>query len=402
VSGVVDAGLLDAVVQGLVTGSIIAGGALGLSLIYDIAEVPNFAHGDMITIGAYLALVFNNPAEIPFLPAVGSLPLVVAAVLGVALAGVLGAVYELAIFRRFRDRDADLITMVIVSLGLALVLRNVVLFLVGSKNIRYQTANVVTTNFDVLVTTGGLGVVTTQRRAGELVTTGEWGYPWWLVLAGVAAAVGVGYAAARASRREAEFTTVYLVPPRVLGVAVGVAALAVVGAVARLAPRDGAVLVGTRIGVSPKHLVILALVVVAMFLLNLLLKRTKLGRAMRATADNMDLAAVRGVDADRVQLVVWVVAAMLAALAGVLTGWFATNLTPNMGFALLLPIFAAVILGGISSPYGAVAGALLIGLSMDVGVYLLPAEFATYRTAIAFLILIGVLLVKPEGIWGEV
>ena len=92
---------------------------------------------------------------------------------------------------------------------------------------------------------------------------------------------------------------------------------------------------------------------------------------------------------------------MLAALAGILTGWFATNLTPNMGFALLLPIFAAVILGGISSPYGAVAGAMIIGLSMDVGVYLIPGS-STYRVAIAFVILIGVLLVKPEGIWGEV
>ena len=139
-----------------------------------------------------------------------------------------------------------------------------------------------------------------------------------------------------------------------------------------------------------------------MLLLNLVLKTTKLGRAMRATADNMDLAEVRGVNADRVQLVVWVVAAMLAALAGILTGWFATNLTPNMGFALLLPIFAAVILGGISSPYGAVAGAMIIGLSMDVGVYLLPAGSSTYRVAIAFVILIGVLLVKPEGIWGDI
>lgn len=62
----VNPGLLDAIVQGIITGSVIAGGALGLSLIYDIAEVPNFAHGDMITIGAYLALVFNNPGEYHF------------------------------------------------------------------------------------------------------------------------------------------------------------------------------------------------------------------------------------------------------------------------------------------------------------------------------------------------
>jgi neutral amino acid transport system permease protein len=397
----VSAGLLDATVQGLITGAVIAGGALGLSLIYDIAEVPNFAHGDMITVGAYLALVFNNPAAIPFLPAFGSVPFALAAVLGVALAGGLGAAYELAIFRKFRHRDADLITMVIVSLGLALVLRNAVLFLVGSKNIQYRTQSVVTTDFDFLLTRGGVTVVTTQRRAGELVTTGEWGYPWWLVAAGLLAAVAVGYAIFALYREEEEFTTVYLVPPRILGAAGSVATVLLVGAFARLSPQGTDYLLGTRIGLNVKHVTILAVVVAAMFVLNVLLKTTDLGRAMRATADNTDLAEVRGVDADRVQLVVWVVAAMLAALAGILTGWFATNLTPNMGFALLLPIFAAVILGGISSPYGAVAGAMIIGLSMDVGVYLIPGS-STYRVAIAFVILIGVLLVRPDGIWGDV
>ncbi|MFC7323007.1 branched-chain amino acid ABC transporter permease [Halorubrum rutilum] len=398
----VSAGLLDATAQGLITGAVIAGGALGLSLIYDIAEVPNFAHGDMITVGAYLALVFNNPAAIPFLPAFGSVPLPLAAVLGVALAGGLGAAYELAIFRKFRRRDADLITMVIVSLGLALVLRNAVLFLVGSKNIQYQTQSVVTTDFDFLLTRGGVTVVTTQRRAGELVTTGEWGYPWWLVVAGLLAAVAVGYATFALSSEDDDFTAVHLVPPRILAAAGSVATLLVVGAVVRLGPQGTDYLLGTRVGLNVKHVTILAVVVAAMFVLNVLLKTTDLGRAMRATADNTDLAEVRGVDADRVQLVVWVVAAMLAALAGILTGWFATNLTPNMGFALLLPIFAAVILGGISSPYGAVAGAMIIGLSMDVGVYLLPAGSSTYRVAIAFVILIGVLLVRPEGIWGDV
>lgn len=398
----VSAGLLDATVQGLITGAVIAGGALGLSLIYDIAEVPNFAHGDMITIGAYLALVFNNPGEIPFLPDFGSAPFVLAAVIGVVLAGILGAVYELAIFRKFRNKDADLITMVIVSLGLALVLRNAVLFLVGSKNIQYQTQRVITTNFDFLVTQSGLTVITTQRQAGELVTTGEWGYPWWLVVVGILAAIAVGYALFALYREEEEeFTTVYLVPPKILGAAGSIATVLLLGVFARLGPQGTDYILGTQIGLNVKHITILTVVIVAMFILNVVLKTTKLGRAMRATSDNMDLAKVRGVDADRVQLVVWVVAAMLAALAGILTGWFATNLTPNMGFALLLPIFAAVILGGISSPYGAVAGAMIIGVSMDVGVYLIPGS-STYRVAIAFVILIAVLLVKPEGIWGDV
>lgn len=325
-----------------------------------------------------------------------------AAIIGVILAGIFGAVYELVIFRKFRKKDADLITMVIVSLGLALVLRNVVLFLVGSRNIQYQTPRVITTNFDFLITQSGLTVIATKQQASELATISQWGYPWWLIIGGILVAVGVGYAIYSFYNKEEDFSTVYLIPPKILGTTGSIATILILGVLARVEPQGTEYIFGTQVGLNIKHITILAVVVTAMFILNMMLKTTKLGRAMRATADNMDLAEVRGVDADRVQLVVWVVAAMLAALAGILTGWFATNLTPNMGFALLLPIFAAVILGGISSPYGAVAGAMIIGLSMDVGVYLLPAGSSTYRVAIAFMMLIGVLLVKPEGIRGDI
>ena len=398
----VDAGLLDALAQGLVTGSIIAAGALGLSLIYSIAEVPNFAHGDMITIGAYVALAVNAPSKVPFLPDLDGVGLLVASGAALVLAGGLGAVYEKAVFRRFRRRDADLITMVIVSLGLALVLRNVVLFLVGSKNVTYTAARVVNTNVDVSLTSAGVGVRTVQRQAGELVVTGEWGYALPVVVVGLVVAVAVGVGVYRWRSTDADFRTVHVVSPRVLGVSAGVVVVAAVAAVARGSHPDACAIYATRVGLSVKYVTIVGVTLVTMFLVNLLLKQTKTGKAMRATADNMALAEVRGVDIDRVQLVVWSLAGVLTALAGVLTGWFASNLNPNMGFSLLLPIFAAVILGGITSPYGAVLGALLIGVSMDVGVYLLPAEYATYRTAIAFVILIVVLLFKPEGLWGDV
>ncbi|WP_338728884.1 branched-chain amino acid ABC transporter permease [Haladaptatus sp. DJG-WS-42] len=397
------AGLLDAILQGLITGTIIAAGALGLSLIYSIAEVPNFAHGDMITIGAYLTLALNKPGAVPFVPDFGGLPLIAAGIVGITVAGGTGAVYELAIFRRFRSKGADLITMVIVSLGLALVLRNVVLFLVGSGNINYNTERVTNTNVELYLTGSGLSVQTVQRQAGDLVTLGEWGYGWLslLVIVGVAIAAGIGVYRLRTD--DTGFETVHLVSPRVLGVAAGIATFGVLATVLQGAPLAiDAAAWSTSIGVSIKYGVILGLTLVTMLAMNLLLKGTRTGRAMRATADNMALAEIRGVNIDRVQLVVWVIAALLTALAGILTGWFASNLNPNMGFSLLLPIFAAVIMGGITSPYGAVLASLIIGVSMDVGVFLLPAEFATYRTAIAFVILIAVLLVKPEGLWGDV
>ncbi|WP_336359400.1 branched-chain amino acid ABC transporter permease [Haladaptatus sp. ZSTT2] len=397
------AGLLDAILQGLITGTIIAAGALGLSLIYSIAEVPNFAHGDMITIGAYLTLALNKPGAVPFVPDFGGLPLVAAGIVGITVAGGTGAVYELAIFRRFRSKGADLITMVIVSLGLALVLRNVVLFLVGSGNINYNTERVTNTNVELYLTGNGLSVQTVQRQAGDLVTLGEWGYGWLSLLVIVGVAIAAGVAVYRWRTDDTGFETVHLVSPRVLGVAAGVATLAVLATVLQGAPHAiDAAAWSTSVGVSIKYGVILGLTLVTMLAMNLLLKGTRTGRAMRATADNMALAEIRGVNIDRIQLVVWVIAALLTALAGILTGWFASNLNPNMGFSLLLPIFAAVIMGGITSPYGAVLASLIIGVSMDVGVFLLPAEFATYRTAIAFVILIAVLLVKPEGLWGDV
>jgi neutral amino acid transport system permease protein len=399
----VTTGLLNAVFQGLVTSAIIAAGALGLTLIYSIAEVPNFAHGDMITIGAYLALALNSPDSVPFLPDFGGFTLVLAAIGAIVLAGVLAASYELTIFRQFRHRNADLITMVIVSLGLAYILRNIVLFIVGSKNVNYETPFVRAVNYDFAISAGGLALRTSQRRAGEIVTLDSWQYPWIRVVAALAVALVVAVGIYRWQRKDADFDAVYLVSPRILAIS---SFLVVVGLGAFLL-RVGTDPVQnpffeTRIGVSTKQVTILGVVLAGMFLLNLLLKKTRLGTAMRATADNMSLAEIKGIDVNRVQLVVWIVAGVFTATAGILTGWFASNLHPNMGFNLLLPMFAAVILGGLRSPYGAVMASIVVGVAMDVGVYFLPPDFSTYRTAIAFLILIGVLLVKPEGLWGDV
>ncbi|MXR22469.1 branched-chain amino acid ABC transporter permease [Halobacterium bonnevillei] len=398
----VETGIVNALFQGVVTGGIIAAGALGLSLVYSIAEVPNFAHGDMLTVGAYLALALNSPGELVLVPNVLELPFAAAAIGSVALAGVLGGVYEKTVFKQFRGKDADLITMVIVSLGLALVLRNLVLFLVGTQNVTYDTVRRVNVNVDLYVTGGGVAVELNQRANGALQALDSWGYSWPVVIAGLLVAVGVGLAVYRWRRSDQSFEKVHFVSPWIWGVSAGAVALAAVAMLARGAPLSVADAVySTRVGVSQKYGIIVAVMVATMLCMNYVLKRTKTGRAMRATADDQALARVRGVDIDRVQLVVWVLAAVLAAIAGVLLGWYASNLSPNMGFNLLLPVFAAVIVGGIDSPYGAALGGLLIGISMDVGVYLLPSGFATYRTAIAFVILVAVLLVKPEGLWGD-
>jgi branched-chain amino acid transport system permease protein len=148
--------------------------------------------------------------------------------------------------------------------------------------------------------------------------------------------------------------------------------------------------------------------------LHVLLQYTDLGRKMRAMADNPDLARVSGIRTDRVRLWTWVIGAGLAGAGGVFLGLF-SRLAPRMGFDLLLIIFAAVILGGIGSVYGAMLGGFLIGMInqltpilSDLGAILplVPDAWGIpigieYANAIAFVIMVVVLLVRPNGIAGE-
>jgi branched-subunit amino acid ABC-type transport system permease component len=124
--------------------------------------------------------------------------------------------------------------------------------------------------------------------------------------------------------------------------------------------------------------------------------RTKLGKAMRAFADNPDLALVSGINTERVILWTWTIAGALIAIAGTLLALKA-NLKPELGFGLLLPLFAATILGGLGKPQGAFIGALVIGVSQEVSVAFFSAG---YKPAVAFIILILILLLRPRGLFG--
>jgi len=137
--------------------------------------------------------------------------------------------------------------------------------------------------------------------------------------------------------------------------------------------------------------------------LHVLLQYTDLGRKMRAMADNPDLARISGIRTKRITLVTWVIGAGLAGAGGVFLGLF-NQLAPRMGFNLLLLIFAAVILGGIGSIYGAMLGGFLIGMISQLTPVLemvgIPIGIE-YSNAIAFVIMVVVLLVRPTGIAGE-
>ena len=145
------------------------------------------------------------------------------------------------------------------------------------------------------------------------------------------------------------------------------------------------------------HDITLLLVSVGLMLgVHLLLQRTKLGKAMRAMSDNEDLARVTGIPTERVIRSTWIIGGGLTGIAGYMFVLWKGTLGFNDGWLLLLLVFAAVILGGIGSIYGAIVGGIVIGLTASMSVIWIPSEFGR---AAAFLVMITILLFKPQGIF---
>ena len=469
-----ETGLLNAAVTGVVTGSIVALGATGLALVYDIAEVPNFAHGDLLTLGAYAALLVNKPDTVPLfnllIPgaqqhgAAGSavlFALSAASVLGIvyhlggvrALKGgwwgtdppdalalgvhgaaaaavgavvVLGApdflasilfafvllgaivpVVESVVFRKFREKDVELALMLVVSLAVAFIVRFGIQTIFGGE-IRFYT---IETTFpfaggsldislakfiDFFVVNEGLLVGIRETRGDPAQLLLALSYSWIELAVILAATAAAGYAAFR-WRREAAG----VVGPRLAAALAGVATLLLGAAVlwggAAGTPDSG--IVSTRVRASPLRLGVILLALVMMSALHYLLQATTLGKAMRATSDNRQLAMVRGINTRQVMMSVWIISGLFAAIGGVMLGFLFSSIEINLGFNLLLAMFAGVILGGISV-YGAILGSYVVGLAMEIGIFAIPGLSATYRIPVAFVVLLLVLLVKPEGIVG--
>lgn len=298
------ASLLQLFANGVIFGSIILLASVGLSLLYGIGNFANFAHGELLTVGAYAAFVAKVTLGLPFFAAFAT-SIVATAVVGVALDRVLFV----------RHRDSSPIVLLIVSIGVALVLRSLIRM-----------------------------IWTNQLRSYRL--------PLRQGIQFVDATVPVaGYDLSLRLRVTLDGLTI-----------VGVAALFALGT-------------------------------------HLFLTRTRTGVAMRATADNRSLAKVTGIDTDRVLRTTWGLSGALAAVGGVFLGMQTGVIMPRMGFNVLLIVFAAVILGGIGSPYGAMIGAYVIGIAQEMSIAL-PGVSASYRAAVSFLILVLVLLVKPDGIAG--
>ena len=143
------------------------------------------------------------------------------------------------------------------------------------------------------------------------------------------------------------------------------------------------------------RVIVIVLALLAIAAVYFLLQNSKVGKAMRAVADNIDLARVSGINVERVVLWTWIITGTLTAFAGGMYGLI-TAVRPNMGWFLILPMFASVILGGIGNPYGAIAGALTIGLAQELSVPLLGSQ---YKLGVALLIMVLILFIRPQGLF---
>ncbi len=319
------------VISGSVLGSVYALGAIGVTLIFGILRFAHFAHGDMMTMGAFIAFVLAMGAA-----ALGITAPVPLAFLVLPLALVVTAVVALGLDKGFyaplRARGVKPVTLLIASIGVTLMIQGLTRLIFGSGT--------------------------------------------------------------RNMYLDVEDKLIYRIDFSWIG--------------------------GTRpLVLSQAQILLFAVTVIAIVGLHLFLTRSRMGKAMRATSDNADLAQVSGINTQQVVTVTWLIAGALACLAGTMLA-LDVNLRADLAFNIVLPIFAAAIVGGLGNAYGAIAGGLLIGFTEALAVFnwtavlrpinpylpfgwelpntvaLVPTE---YKLTVAFVILVITLLWRPTGIF---
>lgn len=287
--------VLRLLVDGIRFGLVIGISAIGLSLIFGTTGLTNFAHGEMVTIGAVVAWYINVAGGVQLIPAT---------IMAMVVGALLGAANELGIWRRLRRRGAGLIAQLVVSIGLSIALRYLVLIFFGGRSESFTDYT-----------------AQTVRDYGPIALT-------------------------------------------------------------------------------DKDLSAIIIAIVVLVAVALLLQKTRIGKAMRAVADNRDLAASSGINVDRVILFVWMLGGALATLGGVLFALseLSSTVQYEMGFRLLLLMFAGVILGGLGTAYGALLGCLIVGILVQLSTLVLPLDLK-YLGGLAVLIVI--LVFRPQGLLGS-
>ena len=286
--------LPQTIANGIKFGLIIAITAVGLSLIYGTTGLSNFAHGELVTLGAIVTWWMNQSVGMHIL---------LAAVFGIAAAALAGFLAESGVWRPLRRRGVGLTSMMIVSIGAGLAARYIYLYTFGGRSRAYR-----------------------EYAVQEAVDIGP-------------------------------------------------------------------------ISLTKRDMISMLICVLVLLAMAAFLQRSRQGKAIRAVSDNPELASATGINTNRVILLVWVTGGALAGLGGVLLG-LDEQVRWNMGFTLLLLMFAAITVGGLGNPYGALVGALLIGLTVELWTWIFPGAVELKATG-ALITLIVVLLVRPQGLLGR-
>jgi branched-chain amino acid transport system permease protein len=308
--------LIQNIIYGLALGSMYALVALGYTMVYGVLKFINFAHGDVVMVGAFMGYLANLLATRLFgFETTGTGPLLFAFAFSMISCGILGFVIERFAYRPLRKSPR--LTALITAIGISLLLEN-------------------------------LAQLDLRSVAGEGFLA------WW------------------------PFSPI----PRAFPAFVEQRALIDIG------------------GVQISNLSVMTLLLSGSLMggLYFIVFRTKLGRALRAVSHNPDVASLLGIPVDRVISATFVLGSVLASAAGMQYGLTYSKIDPLMGVLLGLKAFVAAVLGGIGSIPGAVVGGLILGLSEQLVV---ASGASTYRDALAFSILVGVLLFRPSGILGK-
>ena len=300
--------MLDQLGNGLLLGIIISVASVALSLLYGVTRIVNFAHGEIIALGAITTLFFSSPVDyrVLFLDKFSPLGLdfVISCFLAILICGLFGGLLEVFLFKPLRKKEVGNIAVLVVTIGLSVLVRHLyLLFATG----RVQ-------NFPLEL----------QKRQTYLF-----------------------------------------------------------------------------FDMTPRNLQVLITGIIVMIIVGLLLTYTRLGKAMRAVRDSEELSSVSGINSDNIILLTWVSSSMLAGLAGIFQATI-NDVRWNMGFLILLLIFAGTVLGGIGTSFGAMVGGLMIGILVQVSVGLPFMEgHAEAKNAVALGIMILILLFRPQGIFGK-
>ena len=300
--------MLDQLGNGLLLGINISVASVALSLLYGVTRIVNFAHGEIIALGAIATLFFSSPIDyrVLFLDKFSPLGLnfALSCILAVIICGLFGGLLELILFRPLRKGNVGNIAVLVVTIGLSIFIRHLYLLFATGK----------VQNFPLEL----------QRRQTYLF-----------------------------------------------------------------------------FDMTPRNVKVLIAGILVMILIGLLLTYTKLGKAMRAVRDSEELSSVSGINSDNIILITWISSSMLAGLAGVFQA-IINDVRWNMGFLILLLIFAGTVLGGIGTSFGAMVGGFIIGILVQVSVGLPFMEGHTEaKNAVALGIMIVILLFRPQGIFGQ-